>query len=100
MVRCVCCDGFCTVWWYLVLVLCWRGDSFCLLRRLLSSMPQGRALVFDALVGEPSRCCAGNGTGGFKRASLRSDSATRPFTWEAPPREVRDKMRSCLRMAP
>lgn len=82
MVRCDCCAGFCTVWWYLELVLCWRGGSFCLLRRLLSSIPPGSALELDALLGEPSRCCAGNGAGGFKRASLRNESATRPCTVE------------------
>lgn len=75
--RCACCVGFCTVWWYLVFV-CWRGGSFCLLRRLLSSMPRWSASVLDALIGEPTRCCAGNGADEYSRASLERDPVTRP----------------------
>lgn len=77
-----------------MLVLCWRGGSFCLLRRLLSSIPPGSALEPDGLLGEPSRCCAGNGTGGFRRASLSSESATRPCTVETLQQEVGGGARS------
>lgn len=58
--------------------VCWRGGSFCLLRRLLSSMPRWSASVLDALIGEPSRCCAGNGADEYSRASLERDAVTRP----------------------
>lgn len=58
--------------------VCWRGGSFCLLRRLLSSMPRWSASVLDALIGEPTRCCAGNGADEYSRASLERDPVTRP----------------------
>lgn len=87
MVRCACCVGFCTVWWYLVFV-CWRGGSFCLLRRLLSSMPRWSASVLDALIGEPTRCCAGNGADEYSRASLERDPVTRPSLRKAGKGEI------------
>lgn len=95
---CVCCacwDGFCTVWWYLELVLCWRGGSFGLLRRLLSSIPPGSAVAPEALFGEPTRCCAGSGADACKSASLPCDSATRPSPLDTLWRRVRRETGWC-----
>lgn len=100
---CVCCacwDGFCTVWWYLELVLCWRGGSFGLLRRLLSSIPPASAMEPGALFGEPTRCCAGSGAEACRSASLPRDSATRPSPLDTLWRRVRREMGWCSRMAP
>lgn len=98
MVRCACCcAGFCTVWWYLVFV-CWMGGSFCLLRRLLSSsMLQWSASVPDALIGELTRCCAGNGAGGYRTASLQRDPVTRPMLEQALHTPARESGR-CVRV--
>lgn len=57
------------------------GGSFCLLRRLSSSMLQWSASVPEALIGEFARCCAGNGAGGYRTASLQTRSGHATDAW-------------------